>query len=123
MATLPTPPAAPVTSTSPFPGVTPCRSSARTQSMAVYPAVPMAMACVDVKAEGVATSQLPSRRALPASPPQWLSPTPKPFTRTRSPGLKDAFEDSTTSPAASMPGTMGNFRMTGALPVMASASL
>ena len=35
MATLPTPPAAPVTSTSPLSGATPCRSSAITQSMAV----------------------------------------------------------------------------------------
>ncbi len=45
MATLPTPPAAPVTITGPFAGATPCSSSAMTQSMAVYPAVPIAMAC------------------------------------------------------------------------------
>ena len=83
----------------------------------------MAMACVAVKAEGMARSQLPSRRAFAARHPQWLSPTPNPFTSTRSPGLNEAWEDSTTAPAPSMPGTMGNLRITGALPVMASASL
>ena len=36
----------------------------------------------------MARSQFPSRRAFPARQPQWLSPTPKPFTSTRSPGLE-----------------------------------
>ena len=45
MAMLPTPPAAPVTTTSPRSGPRPCSSSATTQSMAVNPAVPIAMAC------------------------------------------------------------------------------
>ena len=71
----------------------------------------------------MARSQSPCRRAFAARQPQWLSPTPKPFTSTRSPGLNEAWDDSSTSPAPSMPGTMGNLRMTGALPVMASASL
>ena len=43
-ATLPTPPAAPVTSTSPASGLSPCRSRAITASIAVNPAVPIAIA-------------------------------------------------------------------------------
>ena len=41
---LPTPPAAPVTTTSPLSGLQPCSSSAMTLSMAVKPAVPIAIA-------------------------------------------------------------------------------
>ena len=64
MATLPTPPAAPVTSTGPLFGVTPCRSSASTHSMAVYPAVPIAIASAAENAAGFCTSQSPLTRAI-----------------------------------------------------------
>ena len=64
MATLPTPPAAPVTSTGPLPGLTPCRSSASTQSMAVYPAVPIAMHSAGENCGGIFKSQSPLTRAI-----------------------------------------------------------
>ena len=60
-ATEPTPPAAPVTSTSP--PVTPPRSSASTHIMAARPAVPMPAACRVVRASGSLTSQSPRTRA------------------------------------------------------------
>ena len=64
MATLPTPPAAPVTSTSPSPGFRPCSSSAMTASIAVKPAVPIAIARLLLSAAGSATSQSPLTRAF-----------------------------------------------------------
>lgn len=57
MAMLPTPPAAPVTTTGPPPGRTPPASSPRTQSIAVRPAVPMPIACWLVSVSGRLTSQ------------------------------------------------------------------
>src|SRR5471030_795007 len=65
-ATEPTPPAAPVTSTSPEAGFTPCFSSAITQSIDVYPAVPIAIARLVEIAAGSFTSQSPFTRALVA---------------------------------------------------------
>src|SRR6266851_2315027 len=56
VATLPTPPAAPVTSTSPLSGVSPCSSRAMTASIAVKPAVPIAMARLVVSPFGSFTS-------------------------------------------------------------------
>ena len=66
MATEPTPPAAPVTTIGPSFGVRPYFSSANTDSIAVYPAVPMAMASRAVMPFGSATSQSPLTRAFSA---------------------------------------------------------
>ncbi|KEH11980.1 hypothetical protein GY15_24055 [Delftia sp. 670] len=83
----------------------------------------MAMASRALKASGRRISQSPFTRACWASPPQWVSPTPQPLSSTASPGWKRASSLSSTVPARSMPGTMGNWRTTGERPVMASASL
>jgi hypothetical protein len=83
--TLPTPPAAPVTRTGPRSGVTPWSSRARTHSIAVYPAVPMAIVCAAVNAAGFGTSQSPGTRASSEYPPRWVSPAPQPFSTTSSP--------------------------------------
>ncbi len=74
---LPTPPAAPVTSTSP-PASMPWRSSAITHSMAVKPAVPMAMACRGLMPSGSFTSHSDLARARAEKPPDQVSPTPQP---------------------------------------------
>jgi hypothetical protein len=64
---LPTPPDAPVTSTSPlFSGFRPCSSSAISASMAVKPAVPIAIACLSVIPGGSGTSQSALTRAFVA---------------------------------------------------------
>ena len=66
VATLPTPPAAPVTSTSPPSGRSPFASSARTASIAVKPAVPIAIVSASARPSGTGTSHSPRTRALPA---------------------------------------------------------
>ena len=66
MATEPTPPAAPVTSTGPWPGCIPWSSSAITASMAVKPAVPTAIAWRAVMPWGSGTSQSALTRAFSA---------------------------------------------------------
>ena len=66
MATEPTPPAAPVTTMLPRAGAIPARSSAMTESMAVYPAVPIAMASRGLMRGGNRTSQSPLTRAFSA---------------------------------------------------------
>ncbi len=63
-AILPTPPAAPVTSTSPRSGVTPCSSRASTDSMAVNPAVPMAIVSRALSPSGTFTSHSLLSRAF-----------------------------------------------------------
>ncbi len=83
----------------------------------------MAIACSGENSGGRRTSQSPSTRAIPARPPQWASPTPHPLRITVSPAAQSRWVDSTTVPAKSMPGTIGNERITLPLPVMASASL
>ena len=65
-ATDPTPPAAPVTITGPSFGVRPCFSSASTESIAVKPAVPIAIASRVVMPSGRRTSQSPLTRAFSA---------------------------------------------------------
>src|SRR5579883_2983335 len=65
-ATLPTPPAAPVTSTSPMPGLRPCASSAATAIIAVKPAVPIAIARLVESAAGSFTSIAASLRLADA---------------------------------------------------------
>ena len=62
----PTPPVAPVTSTGPPSGVTPCRSSRATDSAAVNPAVPIAIACRAVIPSGKGTTQSAGTRAYSA---------------------------------------------------------
>ena len=123
MAKLPTPPAAPVTKTSPSLGLRPCFCKAMTHNMAVYPAVPIAKACLAVNPFGRGISQSPLTRASWPNPPQCASPTPQPLRRTISPDLKSALLLSRTSPAKSIPGTIGKLRTTGPLPVMAKPSL
>ena len=54
--------------------------------MAVYPAVPIDMACRSEIASGTGTSQSALTRARWLRPPQCVSPMPQPFTSTRSPG-------------------------------------
>ena len=112
-----------MTRISPADAVTPCFSSAITLSIAVYPAVPIAIASNDVSASGNRTSQSPDTRAFCASPPQCDSPTPQPFWITRSPTVQSACSLAVTVPAKSMPGTIGHFRTTGDLPVIARPSL
>ena len=66
MATDPTPPAAPVTTTGPLFGDRPCFSSASTASIAVKPAVPIAIASRADRPSGRRTSQSPLTRAFSA---------------------------------------------------------
>ena len=73
-ATLPTPPLAPVTSTSPCPGVTPCCSSASTHWAAVKPAVPSIMLSPMVKVAGSFTTQLAGTRIYSPKPPGVFMP-------------------------------------------------
>ena len=62
----PTPPAAPVTSAGPEAGVRSWRSIAISASMAVKPAVPIAIASASVSPSGALTSQSPFTRARSA---------------------------------------------------------
>ncbi len=103
----PTPPPAPVTSTSPDPGSTPPRSSASTESIAVKPAVPTAAARAAENPAGTRTSDAAGTRTRSASPPSRLSPRPAPLRTTRSPGLKASDPRAATVPPASMPATSG----------------
>ena len=119
----PTPPAAPVTSTSPSPGLRPCFASARTHSAAVNPAVPTAIAWRVVKGGSTSSSHFDSSRAFCERPPQDDSPSPHPVTTTRSPGFQSGLRLASTTPARSIPGTIGHFRTMAPLPVTASASL
>ncbi|MNL03916.1 hypothetical protein D3C87_1244660 [compost metagenome] len=81
------------------------------------------MACRDVNASGSRTSQSPCNRARCARQPQCVSPTPKPFSTTRSPVRQRGSLESSTVPAPSIPATIGHLRTTGARPVIASPSL
>ena len=101
----------------------PYLSSACTHSIAVKPAVPIAMASSSPRPAGSGTSQSDFTRAFCAKPPRCPSPTPKPVSTTLSPGLNSGEEDFSTTPAKSMPGISGKRRAMGALPVMASPSL
>ncbi len=85
--------------------------------------MPIAIAWRLLNAAGSGTSHSPFSRAFCASPPQCVSPTPQPFRITRSPAFQSAWLLSRTTPARSMPGTIGNLRTTGELPVIASPSL
>ena len=119
----PTPPPAPVTTTGPSPGFTPCPSSAMTASMAVNPAVPSAMAWRKDRPSGRLTSHSGATCACSARPPQCFSPTPQPVSSTGAPARKAGLSLERTVPAKSMPGTKGNSRTIRPLPVIASASL
>ena len=83
----------------------------------------MAIAWRVVKAAGRPTSQSPLKRARSARPPLWVSPTPKPFSTTRSPGRQSGWPLSITVPAASMPAIIGQLRTTGERLVIARPSL
>ena len=110
-AMLPTPPAAPVTSTSPAPGpasgASPCFSRAMTASMDVKPAVPIAMAWRAVRPAGRRTRKLAGTRARSAYPPQCNSPTRQPVRMTGSPARNSGESEARTVPAKSTPGTCG----------------
>jgi len=73
-ATLPTPPLAPVTSTGPSPGRRPCSSSAMTDSPAVNPAVPMAIASRVDRPSPNGTTQFAGTRSYSAYPPCRATP-------------------------------------------------
>jgi hypothetical protein len=85
--------------------------------------VPIAIACLALKADGRRTSHWPFSRARPARQPLCVSPTPKPLSTTASPGRHSGDALSTTVPEPSMPATMGQLRTTGDLLVMARPSL
>ena len=76
-----------------------------------------------LSAVGSFTSQSPFTRLRVAYPPRCVSPVPQPFSTTRSPAFQSACVLALTTPARSMPGTIGNLRTTGDLPVMARPSL
>ena len=61
---LPTPPAAPVTSTGPASGMMPASSSVMTHSMAVRPAVPIVIALRASSPSGMGTSHSGLARAF-----------------------------------------------------------
>ena len=63
---LPTPPVAPVTSTGPPSADTPWRSSRATESAAVKPAVPIAIACTGDSPSGSGTTHSDGTRAYSA---------------------------------------------------------
>ncbi len=87
IATLPSPPDAPVTRIGrPHAGVRPWSSSRMIASIAVRPAVPTAIARCGVMPCGKGTSQSPFTRARCACPPQRISPTRQPVRITASPG-------------------------------------
>src|SRR5215831_16256126 len=124
MAQLPTPPEAPVTATSlPDFGLNPESSSAKTESIAVSPAVPKAMLVNKLSPGGTGSSQSAFTDANSARPPQYRSPRPHPVAMTESPRLNLESFDSTTIPARSTPGTIGNDRTIFGRPVTAKASL
>jgi hypothetical protein len=114
---------APVTSTSPWSFVTPKRSSAIAQSIAVYPAVPIAAVWRSVMPFGTRTSQSPFTRIFWPRPPQWFSPRPQPLRITSSPAFQSGWPLDSTTPEPSMPATMGQLRTMGERLVSASASL
>ena len=92
-------------------------------SIAVYPAVPIANDCLAVNALGNGISHSDFSRACCAKPPQWDSPTPHPFNKTKSPDLNSGLVLSMTSPVRSIPGIIGKLRTIGLLPVIAKPSL
>ena len=75
------------------------------------------------KVEGFLMSQSPETVTCSASPPEYFSPTPQPFSTTSSPSVHAECFDSITTPEKSMPGVNGKLRTTGARPVIANASL
>ena len=91
--------------------------------MAVYPAVPIAIAVRADMPVGRRISQSPFSLACCARHPMWDSPTPQPFKMTASPACQAGCDEAMTSPAPSIPGTIGQVRTTGAAPVMARPSL
>ena len=122
-ATEPTPPVEPVTSTGPPAGFMPAASSLCTHSAAVKPAVPSTMLERRSSPAGIGTAHPAGTRMRPAKPPAVFMPRSNPMTITSSPAAKSALADSTTVPAASMPGVWGKLRVTPGLPVADSASL
>src|SRR5258706_15190763 len=72
---------------------------------------------------GPFTSQSPFTLILCAGPPQCDPPRPQPLRITLSPGFQPGCRLESTTPAASMPATIGHLRTIGELLVIASASL
>ena len=115
----PTPPEAPSTRTGPSSGVTPWSSSRCTDSPAVKPAVPSAIAWRALSPSGSGMTQSPGTRAYSAKPPWWATPRSWPWTMTASPSPSPE----TTVPARSTPGTSGEICATLPFGETASASL
>ena len=119
----PTPPVAPVTSTGPPSGFMPAVSSLCTHSAAVKPAVPRIMLVRASSPSGIGTAHPAGIRIFWPNPPGVFMPRSKPMAMTASPGAKSLDDDSTTVPAASMPGVCGKLRVTPGFPVAESPSL
>jgi hypothetical protein len=83
----------------------------------------MAMASRVEKTSGSLTNQSPLTRAFCAKPPWWVWLSPQPLATTRSPAWKPGCDEAVTVPAKSMPGISGKRWITGARPLIASASL
>ena len=72
---------------------------------------------------GSGTAQPAGMRIFCPKPPGVFMPRSKPMAMTASPGAKSFTDDSTTVPAASMPGVCGKLRVTPGFPVAESPSL
>ena len=101
----------------------PNASSLWTQSAAVKPAVPRIIAARASRPLGIGTAQAAGTRIFWPKPPGVFMPKSKPMTITSSPTANSSLADSATTPAASMPGVWGKFRVTPGLPVAERASL
>ena len=115
----PTPPEAPSTSTGPSPGSSPFSSSRCTDSAAVNPAVPSAIAWRALSPSGSGTTHSDGTRAYSAKPPWWATPRSCPCTITSEPSPSPE----TTVPARSTPGTSGEICATRPFGETARASL
>jgi hypothetical protein len=105
-ATLPTPPAAPVTTTGPCAGeALPFQRHDAQHGGVAGGADGHGLArgeCVGQFDQPFALDPRPAGQAAPQR-----SPTPQPFSTTRVPGGRSAQDEVSTTPAKSMPGTMG----------------
>ena len=85
--------------------------------------MPIAIAVRDDIPCGRGINQSPFNFARSAKQPMCVSPTPQPLRINASPAFQSGWVDAMTSPAPSIPGTIGHLRTTGDLPVIANPSL
>ena len=90
---------------------------------AVKPAVPHCIAMREGKFSGISITQLAGTRMYSDKPPCEFIPISKPVTNTRVPVGNFPERSDTTTPAASIPGMCGKFRVMPLWPLADKASL